>query len=349
MTPERVRLFRLRPENRRILENALDRLGWPGTYEEPGAAEHEDDGALSSRQAGDAGRSGGGRLADPQGGGIELWVREPGGIAPPVSDCPTLWIVERRVAGFWPAGPGPHEMVRMPASQEEIVHRLLALLQTVRRERTIARYEREAALNLDRKLGLVRAIAHDLVSPLTAVLEYLELLADGTCGETTEQQHGLLLEARSAARRVIDRVDEMADAAQAEAGRLLRVRLRRTDLQEILDGLQEWSVPRLRGKRQQVTIQIERQCLVVCSDAERVEQAFRHLVENAHRFSPPGTRISIAAGADPEAIGYARVTVADEGPGIPPDRRDRLFDPFPRREGTEAYESARVGVGLAVS
>jgi signal transduction histidine kinase len=81
------------------------------------------------------------------------------------------------------------------------------------------------------------------------------------------------------------------------------------------------------------------------ADAVRLEQVLNNLVGNAVKYSPPGTRVRVEVAGGPDEVA---VTVADEGPGIPPELVARVFHPF-IRGASEHEEVAGVGLGLYVS
>jgi hypothetical protein len=160
-------------------------------------------------------------------------------------------------------------------------------------------------------------------------------------------QRTLLFEAQSAARRVVEMVEGIVDANRAEIGSPIEAELRRMELGTLFSTIQETAVPLLREKQQTLVIQLERETPALCGDPIRLEQALRHLLENAHRFSPPGTRIEIMASADAEMTGFVRIGVVDAGSGINPEEVIERFDPFAPL-GSLGPGRARVRVGLAL-
>src|SRR6202008_3248958 len=80
----------------------------------------------------------------------------------------------------------------------------------------------------------------------------------------------------------------------------------------------------------------------VAGEGEALRTLLRNLVDNAVRYTPPGGRVDVTVEAPPAG---PRLTVSDDGPGIPPEERVRVFDRFYRRAGTEPPGS---GLGLAI-
>jgi two-component system OmpR family sensor kinase len=83
----------------------------------------------------------------------------------------------------------------------------------------------------------------------------------------------------------------------------------------------------------------------VRGDGEALRTLLRNLIDNAVRYTPRGGRVDVAVEARDASGGGARLTVSDDGPGIPPEERERVFDRFYRRAGTLPPGS---GLGLAI-
>jgi hypothetical protein len=262
---------------------------------------------------------------------------------------PTLWLLSPAAVAPREAGPGPHDFVRLPALREEVIARLSRLTRAAQREQELHRAEREAAQSVERRRGMVLTLAHRIGSPLSAVIESLEMLADGSAGPITAGQREVVELGQGAARHLIERVEEMVDAARAEAGMALEMELAETDLRPLLQDVQDWAMPRLRAKGQRLAVQMSPGAPPsVCSDAQRLGQALRHLVENANRFTPPGGNIEIGIAFDPEWTGFVRITVADDGPGIEPELRERIFEPFSLPSASDP-EGGPFGIGLTLA
>jgi two-component system OmpR family sensor kinase len=87
------------------------------------------------------------------------------------------------------------------------------------------------------------------------------------------------------------------------------------------------------------------QPLSIEADPDALRTLLRNLIDNAVRYTPAGGRVDVTVGPAAAALGGARLTVSDDGPGIAPAERARVFDRFYRRAGTEPPGS---GLGLAI-
>ena len=326
MIPDRVWLTDLKPDHLRIVRNALDPFGW--RLEETPAT---------------------GAVTDTPEGKIEIQIRERSleGSKPLDSILPTLWLLPHGSTIPQASGEGPQDFVRLPVHREEIAARVRSLARIAGLEIELRRQQRELARQIERRRGQMGSLAEEVTSRLNAVVDYLELLLDGTAQQIPGPQRRLLTEAKGAAERVAERVEEMVDASRAEAGFAVAVRLDRIEAKPLLEDLLEWAIPRLRSRRQEIAVHLEPDTPTICGDAERLAQALRHLIDNAHRFSPAGSRIEIGAARDPEMPGFARLTVADTGPGLDARALARLLG-SPRERGMAAAQSQDAGVGLSI-
>jgi two-component system heavy metal sensor histidine kinase CusS len=95
-----------------------------------------------------------------------------------------------------------------------------------------------------------------------------------------------------------------------------------------------------------VSIELERTAGTVCGHPRDLERMLRNLVENALFHASAGGRVHISNAATRERL---QIRVADDGPGVPPDERDRIFEPFYRAAGTRAVAPNGSGLGLAIA
>jgi hypothetical protein len=322
MTPDCIRLANVGSENRRLIHNALAPLGWKIV-----------DSSIETAAP-----------STPE-GPLEILIVEAPPIAgrPIATPLPTLWLLPPAAVVPQVAGEGPHDFIRLPAPCEVIVARCQALVRATLREKALRRYEREAIVQIERRRGVVAGIAHQVASPLSAVIEYLELLYESSPEDLGPRQRQFVTEAREATRHVADRIEEIIDATRQETGLAVEVSLARTELGPILEGIQEWALPRLRGKEQDLSIQVAPETPAVCGDAERIEQALRYLIESITSESPSGARIEIATTRDPEAAGFTKISVAAHaGAGEVGEHGA----PFIGAEDEDRLDLVRMGAGL---
>lgn len=206
------------------------------------------------------------------------------------------------------------------------------------------------------KTALLDAVTHDMRTPLTSIKASVTTLLDGSRAEGSRPRpFALDEEARQEMLEVIDEecdrltrfVEGLLELARIEAGEL-RLRQRWGVVEEIVGSARERARPLTRGRR--VDAEIEEELPVIRVDPKAVAEVVYTLIDNAAKYSPAGTRVRVAARrAGDDMIG---IEVEDEGPGVPPHLRERVFDKFFRamRDGDISTRHPRgTGMGLAIA
>jgi len=181
--------------------------------------------------------------------------------------------------------------------------------------------------------------SHEIRGPLTAIITGVDTVwkrGDRLSGE----QRGKLLEMVSQQSHQLARlVDDLLITSQLQK-RSLSLHVEEAHLEATIEQALEAAASKRRGHQLEAFLEP-----LVCEiDPARVGQIVRNLVENAYKYTPDRTRVAITARRVDEGI---EIEVADEGPGIPPDKRNKLFAAFSRIEETAAGQEG-VGLGLYV-
>jgi two-component system sensor histidine kinase KdpD len=232
--------------------------------------------------------------------------------------------------------------LRLPAGTPEAV-RVAAALEALlaaalERDRLQAEVVETAALRRSDviKTALLRAVSHDLRSPLTAIMTAAEALRSPRLSHDERRQ--LASDVTEEATRLSRLIDNLLDLSRLEAD-AAAPRLAWTAVDEVLHAaIDDLGLP--DGTFQ---LAIGGELPPVRADAAQLERAFANLLENASRHSG-GHPVSVRAR---DVGGRILVRVVDRGPGIPPAQRDRVFEPF-YRSGTEQTGHRGSGLGLAI-
>ena len=186
--------------------------------------------------------------------------------------------------------------------------------------------------------SLLSAISHDLRTPLASLVGLAESLAMVQPPLAAEQQ-ALAGSIRHSAQRMSALVNNLLDMARLEAG---AVQLHKDwqPLEEVVGSALAACTPALAAHL--VDVQLPDDLPLVQIDAVLMERVLVNLLENAAKYTLPGTPIRLAAQALSDAVA---ITVSDEGPGLPKGREELLFEKFERG----ARESATPGVGLGLA
>jgi len=186
--------------------------------------------------------------------------------------------------------------------------------------------------------SLLAALSHDLRTPLTSLVGLSESLA-GSRPPLSAQQLDMATSLHTEALRMSALVANLLDMARIESGEL-SFNPQWQPLEEVVGSALRAS--RLQLTQHQVSTQLARDLPLLRFDAVLVERVLCNLLENAAKYTPPGSAIVIDAVCHGE---YVRVTVYDNGPGLPRGREEAIFEKFTRGE----RESAKPGVGLGLS
>ena len=190
---------------------------------------------------------------------------------------------------------------------------------------------------------LIALVTHELRTPLAVVRAYTDLLSeepplDGRSSRDPERRatraawHTGTLDQIDRLNRLVDSILESVRVVPDSPADMRTIDLRAT-IEELVEELR----PLLHRHR---TVLEPSPRLHAVADRGRLRKVLEHLVENAVKYAPPDTRVAIAWAL---VEGIVRIAITDEGPGIPEEWRERIFEPYARRETQTARGS---GIGL---
>jgi two-component system, OmpR family, sensor kinase len=232
----------------------------------------------------------------------------------------------------------PSSHMPQPRADDE-VGELARTLEQMLRSLDAARDEREAALKRQREF--VADASHELRTPLTSILANLELLQSSLEEPTQEEERAMVDSALRSSGRMSRLVGDLLLLARADAGRIgARTRC---DLAEIGANAAAEVAPTI-GERQ-LRIETERS-LPVDGNPDELHRMVLNLLDNAVRHTPAGSTIELRLCVKD---GKAAVEVTDDGPGVPPELREQVFERFVRGEGpADTAIGGGSGLGLAI-
>jgi len=235
------------------------------------------------------------------------------------------------------AGGGGRLNLEEQAIIESLATQLALALEGMRLSVEVRRAELEAHTSR-LKAALFSGVTHDIKTPLAAIMAAVTSLIEGS-GFTDDQRHEHLDTIRQETERLHRVVNNLLDVARLRAGALVA-----TKVPSAIDEVMESTLNRLRplfGDRL-VEIRVGDEVPEVAIDVVQIDQVLTNLIENAIKFTPSGSPISLVAVGHAEGV---RVTVFDQGPGVPKQDRVRIFEPFERGHAT----ASGTGLGLAIS
>jgi signal transduction histidine kinase len=191
---------------------------------------------------------------------------------------------------------------------------------------------------------LVANVSHELRTPISALQAVLENLVDGVSSPDPETLGSMLRQTQRLGRLV----SQLLDLSRLESGAVpLQVTTfaARPFLEQVSRDASDARV-QVSGRAVPVTVDVP-DGLALTGDLERVHQVVTNLVDNALRHSPDGGAVAVRASDG--GSGSVRVEVADDGPGIPPDEADRVFQRFHRLDTSRSASGGGSGLGLSIA
>ncbi len=186
---------------------------------------------------------------------------------------------------------------------------------------------------------LVRTLVHDLKNPLTSMLASMDLLEAGLTGTERRPMAEALRIARRGGTKLRSLVDAILDVARLEQGSV-PLALAPVDLRSSVEEAFELQRPLAEARRLRLVNEVYAELPPALADRDLLSRILQNLLGNAIGFSPAEGTVRVGAALD--GPGALRVTVADEGPGIAPESRDRVFERFVTGRGAASGS----GLGL---
>jgi two-component system phosphate regulon sensor histidine kinase PhoR len=185
-------------------------------------------------------------------------------------------------------------------------------------------------------------VSHEVRTPLFALKGYLETLLDGGI-EDARVNRSFVEKAQKHAQRLDALLKDLIEISRIETGEM-KMSFRYFRLKDLLQPAYEAYLDTAQQKQQ--SLELDYPELEVLGDRDRLAQVMSNLIENAIAYSPPGSHISIVATEGEKTV---RISVADNGPGIPLEHQGRIFERFYRVDPDRSREAGGTGLGLAIA
>ncbi|GIU99032.1 MAG: hypothetical protein KatS3mg014_0648 [Actinomycetota bacterium] len=203
--------------------------------------------------------------------------------------------------------------------------------------------ERQAAERLrvldEMKNTFLEAVSHDLRTPLTSILGSALTLEQGLGSLSPADAEDLVRRIAANARKLERLLSDLLDLDRLQRG-IVAPQRRPTDVAELLR--EAVADPELLGGR---TVELDvPERLVARLDRAKVERIVENLLANAARHTPSDARVWVTARREGEGV---LIVVEDDGPGVPPELREAVFEPFRQAPGPATHDPG-VGIGLAL-
>ena len=195
------------------------------------------------------------------------------------------------------------------------------------------------------KTEFVSTVSHELRTPLTSIRGSLGLISGGVAGELPEAVKNLVGIAKNNCERLIRLINDILDSEKIESGKM-RLDLQVIDIRQLVQQALAANEGFAAQHRVTVLLQAPDAPLKVRVDSDRLIQVLTNLLSNAVKFSPPQRAVEVKVLRVAQGV---RVEVADHGPGIPQEFRDRIFQKFSQADSSDTRQKGGTGLGLNIS
>ncbi|GAA0650360.1 hypothetical protein GCM10009101_25030 [Brevundimonas lenta] len=194
------------------------------------------------------------------------------------------------------------------------------------------------------KTQFVSTVSHELRTPLTSIAGSLGLLAGGAAGQLPEKASRLIGIAHANTQRLVRLINDILDIEKIQSGQMT-LDLQPLDLRDVA----ERSIESVRGMADGLEVTVTMRDGTPCpvrGDADRLIQVVVNLLSNAIKFSPAGGEVLLVVEA---ANRIVRLSVRDNGPGVPEEFRARIFSKFAQADASDTRAKGGTGLGLAIA
>ena len=241
---------------------------------------------------------------------------------------------------------GADDFLTKPINRTELLIRVRSLLWVKRLRDELAqgydliRSQRDALLQAQRqKEELSALVVHDLKSPLTAILVNVEYLVREA--KLEDDDRSAMREVLSAAEAMHRMVMNLLDISRSEDGTLVPKKTE-VDLVALVDEV--CAVAARRSEQRNLKLTHDVSAKTLRADKDLLQRLLENLVDNGIKYTSAG---AIHIGAHEVESGFVEIRVSDEGPGVPEDHREKIFEKYVQLDRDAGAQSGSRGLGLA--
>ena len=201
------------------------------------------------------------------------------------------------------------------------------------------------------KTQFLSNIAHDLRTPLTAIITHAEILRDGLLGEMKDKQRESIGTIITGGRQLLDMIAEILLYAKGSS-EPLTIESRPFALQEIVENVNALNQSLVARKQLVLECCVPTDLPTVDGDRDKIMHVLMNLLGNAFEFTPPGGRVWLDARmheANGEPVEFVLVEVGDTGRGIAPDHHELIFREFAQVDASASRGHHGTGLGLTIA
>ncbi|MEO8021796.1 PAS domain S-box protein [Polaromonas sp.] len=195
------------------------------------------------------------------------------------------------------------------------------------------------------KSEFVSTVSHELRTPLTSIRGSLGLVSGGVAGALPERARALVEIAKSNCERLIRLINDILDSEKIESGKM-PFDMQPHEMRPLLERALADNEGLAAQRKVKLVLHAPKQPLRACVDSDRLLQVMANLLSNAIKYSPAEGKVMVLLGRHG---GRVRVEVSDNGPGIPEEFRQRIFQKFSQADSSDTRQKGGTGLGLNIA
>ena len=195
------------------------------------------------------------------------------------------------------------------------------------------------------KNDFVSAVSHDLRTPLTSIMGSLGLIKGGAVGTLPDRLKSMLDIAYSNSDRLVRLINDILDVQKIEAGKM-EYRMAPLEIMTLVNRAVSASDGLARERGIEIKVIESTPEAIIRGDDDRLMQVMTNLLSNAVKFSSRGDSVEIGVSRQ---NGSLEIKICDQGPGIPDQFRDKIFEKFSRMNSSDGQQVGGTGLGLSIS
>ncbi|MBP2029570.1 signal transduction histidine kinase [Methanohalophilus levihalophilus] len=187
-------------------------------------------------------------------------------------------------------------------------------------------------------------MSHELRTPLNSVIGFSQILDDEKFGSLNDQQHKYIKNISRSGKHLLALVNDLLDISKISAGKL-KLDLIPVNINDVFSEANQLIYPLATEKKLDVKINFDNSLPFVLADKKKLRQVLYNLLSNAVKFTNTGGYIEIRARALNSLL---RISVSDNGIGIPEEEQKRIFEPFEQAGVPSSTKAEGTGLGLTL-
>ncbi len=194
------------------------------------------------------------------------------------------------------------------------------------------------------KANFISNISHELRTPLTHIIGYLELIDNQDLGPLTSNQQAAVSTMIRSSSQLENLINDLIMFTSIE-NENIKLHLQTVNLPMLFESVLTKSAPFANQHAITLTQNIDPTANLAVADQEKLRWVISQLIENAVKFSPKGSKVTLSTQSEGKQI---RISVTDNGIGIPSNQFDRIFDAFYQIDGSTTRKYGGTGMGLSI-